>query len=62
MADAGFCEPVKKFDADTATAVELNDWYENQVGYRPQVDDLNMSDADLRELVRGYIAEILGHE
>lgn len=37
-------------DFDTMTPVELNDWYEHTVGYRPQVDDPTMTDDDLRKL------------
>jgi hypothetical protein len=37
------------------TAEQLNDWYEQHVGYRPQVDDPTMTDAQLRALIRNYI-------
>jgi hypothetical protein len=38
----------------TMTAAQLNDWYEKQVGYRPQIDDPRMSESDLRELWLSY--------
>lgn len=41
-------------DFGTMTVTELNDWYEQQVGYRPQVDDPNMSESELRELCLSY--------
>jgi hypothetical protein len=41
-------------DFGTMTAPELNDWYEEHVGYRPQVDDPNMSESELRELCLSY--------
>lgn len=37
----------------------LNDWYEQRVGYRPQEDDPNMTDAELRKLVKSYIEEMI---
>lgn len=33
---------------------QLNDWYEENVGYRPQVDDPSMSDDELRGLCEDY--------
>ncbi len=41
-------------DLRTATAEQLNDWYEETVGYRPQVDDPQMTDDDLRKLCISY--------
>ena len=43
---------------DIADPDFLNDWYERVVGYRPQEDDPEMTDEQLRTLVRGYIEEI----
>ncbi len=43
-----------KPDFVNMTAKELNDWYEDKVGYRPQVDDPSMSDDSLRELCESY--------
>lgn len=40
------------------SAASLNDWYEFQVGYRPQVDDPNMSVAQLRGFCRSYVAAL----
>lgn len=37
------------------TAVELNGWYEGEVGYRPQVDDPSMSNEYLLELCIGAL-------
>lgn len=36
------------------TATQLNNWYEEMVGYRPQVDDPKMTDNELRNLVLSY--------
>ncbi len=41
-------------DFETMSVMELNDWYEQQVGYRPQVDDPNMLESELRELCLSY--------
>jgi hypothetical protein len=41
--------------------VALNDWYERNVGYRPQVDDPAMSDDELRTLCLGMAAEMDFH-
>lgn len=43
-------------DVDAMTADQLNAWYAETVGYRPQDDSPTMSDAELRELVRSYLA------
>jgi hypothetical protein len=37
------------------TASQLNDFYEEKVGYRPQVDDPKLSTEDLREFCRQII-------
>lgn len=37
-------------DFTDMTAAQLNDWYERTVGYRPQVDDPTLDDAELRKL------------
>jgi hypothetical protein len=42
-------------DLSVMSAAQLNDWYEQHVGYRPQVDDPTMTDAQLRALIRNYI-------
>lgn len=42
-------------NVDTTDPDSLNDWYERQVGYRPQEDDPEMTDTELRALVRSYI-------
>lgn len=44
-------------DFSTMTPAQLNDWYEETVGYRPQVDDPTMSDDDLRALCKGVAEE-----
>jgi len=44
-------------DFDTMTREQLDDLYEDQVGYRPGEDDPDMSLADLRELVRDAVAQ-----
>lgn len=36
------------------TSAELNAWYEAEVGYRPQDDDPNMTDDELREMCRDF--------
>ena len=41
-------------DFSKMTAEQLNDWYEERVGYRPQVDDPTMSEADLMEACLSY--------
>lgn len=43
------------------TAAQLNDWYEEVVGYRPQVDDPTMTDDDLRSLCAEYAVEAARH-
>ena len=45
---------VKIEDFGTMTAAQLNDWYEAQVGYRPQADEPRMSESELRELCLSY--------
>jgi hypothetical protein len=40
---------------DAMTAGQINDLYEQIVGYRPQVDDPTMTDDELRALVKDYI-------
>lgn len=44
-------------EIDLMTPEQLNDWYERVVGYRPQVDDPKMSDAELRRLVERYVID-----
>lgn len=39
------------------TADALNAWYEQNVGYRPQVDDPTMTDAELRSLCESVAEE-----
>lgn len=39
---------------DDMTSAELNAWYEVEVGYRPQDDDPDMTDDDLREMCRDF--------
>jgi hypothetical protein len=50
---------VKSGDAEWSfakmTAAQLNDWYEHFVGYRPQVDEPRMSEAELRDLILSYV-------
>lgn len=41
-------------DFDAMSSADLNDWYEKTIGYRSQIDDPTMSDADLRQLCREY--------
>lgn len=41
-------------DFSAMSAEQLNDWYEQWVGYRPQVDEPTMSDAELREQCLSY--------
>lgn len=48
-------------DPNTMTAAELNDWYERNVGYRPQVDEPSMTDAELRALCIGIADECEYH-
>lgn len=40
------------------TAVQLNDWYEENVGYRPQEDSPSMSEDELRGLCEDYADEV----
>lgn len=40
------------------SADQLNDWYEQTVGYRPQVDEPNMTDEDLRVLCASYVKAV----
>jgi len=49
-------------DFSAMTAAALNDWYEEAVGYRPQVDDPTMSDDTLRSLCIGYAEEAAMHD
>ena len=48
-------------DFAAMTPAELNGWYEEMVGYRPQVDDPTMTDDDLRDLCAEYAAEATRH-
>lgn len=41
-------------DFETMTVAELNDWYQAQVGYRPQDDDPSMTQGDLFDLCVSY--------
>lgn len=41
----------------TMTAADLNSWYADIVGYRPQQDLPSMPDSTLRALCLGYLAE-----
>lgn len=41
-------------DLTKLTPAQLNDWYEENVGYRPQVDDPSMSDAALLDTCVSY--------
>ena len=43
-------------DFRTMNAEQLNDWYEQHVGYRPQADDPTMTEDQLRELCESYEA------
>ena len=44
-------------DFGTMTVVELNNWYQEHVGYQLQVDDRSMSESELRELCLSYWEE-----
>lgn len=48
---------MKTINTKTATAQELNDWYYEEVGYRPQEDDSTMADQELRDLVQSFLDE-----
>lgn len=39
------------------TPQALNDWYERNVGYRPQQDDPTMTDVELRQLCESIAEE-----
>lgn len=39
------------------SAESLNDWYERNVGYRPQVDEPTMTDAELLALCLSVATE-----
>lgn len=43
---------------DRMSSEALNEWYFQNVGYRPQEDDPSMTDDDLRGLCRGYDEEV----
>lgn len=43
------------------TPQSLNDWYERNVGYRPQDDDPTMTDAELLALCRSVANEADAH-
>lgn len=47
---------------DDRSAESLNDWYERNVGYRPQVDDPSMTDAELQALCLSVAEEIDNEE
>lgn len=38
-----------------------NEWYFQNVGYRPQEDDPTMTDEELRDLCRSYEQEVRRH-
>ena len=46
---------------ENMTPKALNDWYELNVGYRPQEDDPSMTDAELRLLCVGVADEYDAH-
>lgn len=46
------------YNFDLMTSDQLNDWYEEHVGYRPQVDEPRMTESELRDLIRSYAEAI----
>lgn len=46
---------------DDMTPESLNDWYERNVGYRPQQDDPTMTDGELRLLCQSVADEYEFH-
>jgi hypothetical protein len=55
LARQAVADGVAKWNFAKMSADQLNDWYEESVGYRPQVDDPELSDNDLRELCRQIV-------
>lgn len=51
-------EGVAKWNFAKMPADQLNDWYEQTVGYRPQVDEPNMTDDELRALCVSYVKAV----
>lgn len=45
---------MKYTDFDSMTPAELNAWYEEEVGYRPQEDCPDITDDELRELCADF--------
>jgi hypothetical protein len=45
---------MKYTDFDAMTPAELNAWYENAVGYKPQEDCPDITDDELRELCADF--------
>lgn len=45
-------------DFAAMSAAELNDWYEQHVGYRPQEDCPTMTEEELRDACKSYAAEL----
>jgi len=41
-------------DFSSMTETQLNDWYEERVGYCPQVDDPTMTETELMEMCLSY--------
>lgn len=55
-----FSNGLEAISLEDMAPAELNDWYENVVGYRPQEDDPTMSDEELRRLcieVRDHVPD-----
>lgn len=47
-------QPFTPPDFTAMNAEQMNDWYEQTVGYRPQVDAPETSEEELRELCISY--------
>lgn len=47
---------------DDRSAKSLNDWYEHNVGYRPQVDEPTMTHAELLALCLSVATEQESHQ
>ena len=51
-------EGVAKWNFAKMPAAQLNGWYEQNFGYRPQIDEPKMTDDELRGLCESYVKAV----
>lgn len=57
FAKATVDQGIAEWNIAMMTPAQLNNWYEITIGYRPQIDDPNMSDDELRALCQSVLEE-----